>query len=89
MAKVLVFGGRGWVGQALVSVLTRAGHEVAAPRSEVCDVADARDVDRVFAQTQPAAVVNAAAINPGAGDEARMRAVNAEAARHVAVPSAP
>ena len=88
MAKVLVFGGRGWVGQALVSVLTRAGHEVAAPRSEVCDVADARDVDRVFAHTQPAAVVNAAAINPGAGDEARMRAVNAEAARHVAVASA-
>src|SRR5258706_15673048 len=88
MAKVLVFGGRGWVGAALVSALQRAGHEVAAPRSDACDVADEKDVRRAFADTEPAAVINLAAVNPGGGDEARMRSVNAGGARHIAAAAA-
>lgn len=84
MAKVLVFGGRGWVGQALVPALQRAGHDVAAPRHDACDITDPEDVDRVFAEARPGAVVNAAAANTATADEAALRAVNVDGARNVA-----
>lgn len=82
--RVLVFGGRGWVGQALVSALRRAGHEPVAPRSEECDVSDARDVARVFAEAGPDAVVNSAAANTSTKDDAVLVRVNAHGAEVVA-----
>ncbi len=84
MVSVLVFGGRGWVGQSLVPALQRAGHEVIAPRHDACDISDSTDVARVFTESKPAAVVNAAAANTAIADEAALRAVNVDGARNVA-----
>jgi dTDP-4-dehydrorhamnose reductase len=84
MARVLVFGGHGWVGRALVEALRAAGHEVVAPRRMACDVADSRSVDRVFAETKPDAVVNAAAPSSHTPDEALLVRVNVGGARNVA-----
>jgi dTDP-4-dehydrorhamnose reductase len=85
---VLVFGGGGWVGRALVAALARAGHDVVAPRSAACDVSDPAAVDRAFAAASPGAVVNAAATNSGSGDEAKLAAVNVAGGRNVAAAAA-
>src|SRR5213079_1784094 len=53
-----------------------------------CDVADARDVDRLFDECGPDAVVNAAAANTGTRDEAVLRAVNVVGAGNVAAATA-
>lgn len=82
--RVLVFGGAGWVGQALRRALEDAGHDVIAPRSAECDVSLPSDVARTFEAALPEAVVNAAAANTGVADEARLAAVNVEGARNVA-----
>jgi dTDP-4-dehydrorhamnose reductase len=84
MSRVLVFGGRGWIGRALVPALRRAGHTVRAPRHDACDVADPRAVERVVAEFRPDAIVNAAAANTGTADEATLSAVNVGGARHAA-----
>jgi dTDP-4-dehydrorhamnose reductase len=86
--KVLVFGGRGWVGQALLSALGRAGHDVVAPRHDACDIADARDVERVFTEAKPDAAVNVAAANTGTRDQTLFQSVNVDGARHVAAQAA-
>jgi len=83
--RVLVFGGGGWVGRALVEALTRAGHDVVAPSSRDVNVADARAVERVFDETRPGAVVNAAAAQTGATDERLLVAVNVAGARNIAL----
>lgn len=88
MPTVLVFGGGGWVGRALVAALARAGHDVVAPRSAACDVSDPAAVDRAFAAASPGAVVNAAATNSGSGDEAKLAAVNVAGGRNVAAAAA-
>jgi dTDP-4-dehydrorhamnose reductase len=82
--RVLVFGGGGWVGRALVDALRRAGHDVAAPSSRDVNVADGNAVGRAFDETKPAAVVNAAAAQAGATDARLLVAVNVDGARHVA-----
>jgi dTDP-4-dehydrorhamnose reductase len=86
--RVLVFGGRGWIGRALVPALRRRGHVVEAPRHGDCDVADARAVERAFDATRAQAVVNAAAANSGERDEALLGAVNVDGARNVAAAAA-
>jgi dTDP-4-dehydrorhamnose reductase len=85
--RVLVFGGSGWVGRALVDALIRAGHDVVAPRGAACDVADARAVKRAFDESKPDAVVNAAAAQ-GTSDAASLVAVNFDGAGHVALAAA-
>jgi dTDP-4-dehydrorhamnose reductase len=85
MSRVLLFGGRGWVGQALAPALRAAGHDVTAPRHDACDIAVAADADRIVADVRPDAIVNAAAANTGTADESVLRSVNVDGARHVAV----
>jgi len=82
--RVLVFGGGGWVGAALVVALRRAGHDVAAPTSRETNVADACSTDEAFTAALPDAVVNAAAANTGTVDEAALHPVNVVGAWHVA-----
>ena len=82
--RVLVLGGHGWIGRALVPALRRKGHTVVAPRHAECDIADPRAVRRALAASRARAVVNAAAANSGERDEALLAAVNVEGARNVA-----
>src|SRR5262245_41771966 len=86
--RVLVLGGHGWIGRALVPALRRKGHTVAAPRSAACDITDARAVRRAIAASRARAVVNAAAATSGERDEKLLAAVNVEGARNVAVAAA-
>lgn len=81
---VLVLGGHGWIGRALVPALRRRGHTVVAPRHRECDIADPRSVARALAASKARAVVNAAAANTGERDEALLAAVNVDGARNVA-----
>jgi len=61
--KTVVFGCRGQLGIELVKVLTERGYQVAGfDRSQV-DICDGAQVERTFAQEDPAIVVNAAAYN--------------------------
>jgi len=61
--KTVVFGCRGQLGIELVKVLTERGYQVAGfDRSQV-DISDGAQVERTFAQEDPAIVVNAAAYN--------------------------
>lgn len=65
--KVLVVGARGMLGQDLVPVLQRVGHEVVSadrtpsPKSETLDITDLEQVRRCFAESAPEAVFNVAA----------------------------
>ncbi len=81
--RLLVFGGGGWLGTALVAAATARGDEVLAPRSSRVDVADPTDVEGAFAAARPQVVVNLAAVQPGASSE-RLEAVNVMGARWVA-----
>jgi dTDP-4-dehydrorhamnose reductase len=82
--RVLVLGGHGWIGRALVPALRRRGHVVLAPRRAECDIADARAVQRTLSASRARGVVNAAAANSGERDEGLLAAVNVEGARNVA-----
>jgi dTDP-4-dehydrorhamnose reductase len=84
MTRVIVFGGRGWVGQSLVPALRLAGHEVVAPTHGECDVGDAGAVEKLVAAARGGAVVNAAAANTGTADESVLRKVNVLGAGNVA-----
>ncbi len=86
--NVLVFGGGGWVGRALVEALRRAGRRVVAPTSRDIDVAHADAVAHAFADVRPDAVVNAAAANTGTSDESSLDRVNVVGARNVAAAAA-
>src|SRR5262245_5147530 len=82
--RVLVLGGHGWIGRALLPALRRRGHTPVAPRHAECDIADPRAVRRALAASRARAVVNAAAANSGERDEALLAAVNVDGARNVA-----
>jgi dTDP-4-dehydrorhamnose reductase len=61
--KAVVFGCRGQLGVELVKVLAERGYQVAGfDRSQV-DISDGAQVERTFAQEDPAIVINAAAYN--------------------------
>src|SRR5580658_7400818 len=58
--RLLLLGAGGQVGRAVISAVP-AGHQVIAKTRAELDIADARAVERVFAQAKPDWIVNAAA----------------------------
>ena len=60
--KVLLTGGRGFVGGWLTTELENAQHEVAAPSRDALDVTDPEAVRRFIGEQRPAAIVHLAAI---------------------------
>jgi dTDP-4-dehydrorhamnose reductase len=61
--KAVVFGCRGQLGIELVAVLTERGYRVAGFDRTQVDISDSAQVERTFAQEDPAIVINAAAYN--------------------------
>jgi dTDP-4-dehydrorhamnose reductase len=61
--KVVVFGCRGQLGIELVAVLTERGYQVVGFDRTQVDISDSAQVERTFAQEDPAVVINAAAYN--------------------------
>ena len=80
---VIVLGGGGWAGAALLPLLRARGATVIAPRSAELDVSDARAVRALIASHAPGAVFNLAAAMPGA-DDGMLEAVNDVGAANVA-----
>jgi GDP-L-fucose synthase len=68
---ILVTGGGGFLGTYIVGGLRRKGYTVSAPRKSVVDLTDRRQVDELFAQVRPGAVIHAAAAAGGIGANAR------------------
>jgi GDP-4-dehydro-6-deoxy-D-mannose reductase len=60
--RVLLTGGRGFVGGWLARELTGAGHQVSAPSREQLDVTDRVAVQRAFHDLRPEGVVHLAAV---------------------------
>ena len=91
---LLITGAGGYLGRRVVrrarddGRVYRAVHRPAThSRSDdevSLDVTDRGDVLRVFAALRPDAIVHAAAVNPGQGDEATMWRVNVDGSRNVA-----
>lgn len=67
-ARVLVTGGRGFLGEYLVEELTRRGYrELLVPSRSDCDLADPAQVARYFRDGAPTHVIHAAAAVGGIG----------------------
>lgn len=91
--RILVFGGRGFLGRPLVERLSSLGHDVhSASRSQgqeaagqhcQVDICDAEGVAKVVSDLEPQWVINATAygVQYGQSDEDLARSVNVEAAR--------
>lgn len=94
MQKILLLtGGSGYLGRHLARravsrfSLVTAYHRspaVTAGRPLPLDLTDREAVFRAVEALQPQAIIHAAAINPGSGDEAAMMRVNADGTRHLA-----
>lgn len=85
--RLLVTGAGGMLGQAVVAVAARLGHEVAALDSAALDVTDAVAVHDTVAEAQPRAIVNCAAWTDVDGAEEHKQqalAVNGAGAGNVA-----
>jgi dTDP-4-dehydrorhamnose reductase len=85
--RLLVTGGAGMLGQAVVIAATRLGHDVIALSRAELDVTDAGHVRRVVAAAEPRAVVNCAAwtdVDGAESAEAAATAVNGTGAGNVA-----
>ncbi len=63
MARVLIFGGRGRSGQAMVTTAQQQGHEVIAPTHAECDLLNPEQVAEAVRATQADIVINCAAIS--------------------------
>lgn len=86
--KAAVFGSSGQLGLELVRELIGRGYKVTGWERKDIDVTDARRVEQVLVQTDPAVVFNAVAYNQVDVAEEEPRAayeVNALAVRHIAV----
>ncbi len=86
--KVIVFGGRGRAGAALVRRAVAAGHDVLAPTHAECDLRMAGAASRAVLDIGPDYVFNCAAMSSLEGcadDEAGCRMVNVQAPREMAV----
>ena len=58
--KVLITGGKGFLGTQLAERYRKAGSEVIAPARSECDLTHRDEVERAFASTKPDVVVHAA-----------------------------
>lgn len=67
MSIILVTGGSGFYGRAIVEAIRRRGHEVVAPGRPKFDLMDRASVDRAIASIQPEVVVHSAAYYGGLG----------------------
>jgi dTDP-4-dehydrorhamnose reductase len=86
MRRVLITGGSGQVGTALIASAS-AQFEIFAPSSDELDISDARSVGRVFDQFCPNLVINAAAhtaVDRAESERDLAFAINADGAGHVA-----
>ena len=84
---MLVTGGAGMLGRAVVAAASRLGHEVVAPASSEVDIRDAVAIREAIAAAAPAAVINCAAWTDVDGAEAAedaALAVNGAGAGNVA-----
>jgi len=82
--RTIVFGATGTLGQALVTVLPRAGYEVAAGLDRAaCDICDAGAVRAAFERFRPGVAFNAAAYTDV--DRAEIEPDQAYAANAIAV----
>ena len=61
--RLLVFGGWGQLGTDLFEIGSQRGHEVVRPRHSDVDVTDGAGVEGVAHETEPGAIVNAAAFH--------------------------
>jgi dTDP-4-dehydrorhamnose reductase len=85
--RLLVTGGAGMLGQAVVAAATRLGHDVVALSRAELDVTDADHVRRVIAAAEPRAIVNCAAwtdVDGAETAEAAATAINGDGAGNVA-----
>jgi len=66
--RILVTGGRGFLGSCIVERLTQAGaRQIAAPRRAEFDLTRAEALERLFAEFRPQVVIHAAATVGGIG----------------------
>jgi len=90
--RLLVTGGSGYLGRYLLPAaaaqfkLIAAAHAapVAGGESVFLDLTNPAEVQRTIQKIRPAAIIHAAAINPGQSDEATMWRVNADGSRWLA-----
>jgi dTDP-4-dehydrorhamnose reductase len=85
--RLLVTGGAGMLGQAVVAVATRLGHDVIALSRAELDITDSDHVRRVVTAAEPGTVVNCAAwtdVDGAETAEAAAMAVNGAGAGNVA-----
>ena len=93
--RVFITGAAGYLGRRICVAASRRGHDVTAVvrggptgGQVVANILDPREIERALRGAAAGAVIHAAAINPGQGDEARMMAVNRDGTRNVARASA-
>jgi len=67
--KILITGGQGNLGSALVDVFTKAGHEPLAVDRDILDITDSAAVEKFLAEHPVDAIINAAAFNNVDGAE--------------------
>jgi dTDP-4-dehydrorhamnose reductase len=81
--RLLVTGGAGMLGRAVVSIAQRLGHDVVPLARADLDITDSDEVSRVLAATGPGAVINCAAwtdVDGAEADEAGAARVNSHGA---------
>jgi GDP-L-fucose synthase len=67
MSIILVTGGSGFYGRAIVDAIRRRGHEVIAPGRPKFDLMERASIDRAIAAVKPEVVVHSAAYYGGLG----------------------